>query len=279
MATLVSQSEEELKAIYERLSQDPEWKDILPPIDLPEEDGEPLEDSWHRFQMNVLIDSINADKTGKENFYVGGNMFVYFMVDQVEKTGYKGPDFFYVKDVSDPMKHRGKWVVWLEGGKYPDVIIEFLSPSTRKEDLTKKKDLYERVFRTREYYCVDNKIPKLYAWRLGNSEYKEIEPDEKGFVYSKELGYKLGFWQGKYLQREDLYLRFFNEKYELIPTHGEFAEQRAEQEKQRAEQEKQRAEQEKQRAEQEKQRAEQEKQRADKLEKELLELKKKLGIS
>ncbi len=60
----------------------------------------------------------------------------------------------------------------------------------------------------------------------------------------------MGFWKGKYLQREDLYLRFFNEKYELIPTHGEFAEQRAEQEKQRA----------------------------DKLEKELLELKKKLGL-
>ena len=51
-----------------------------------------------------------------------------------------------------------------------------------------------------------------------------------------------------------MWLRWYNQDNDWIPTFAE-----------RAEQEKQRAEQEKQRAEQEKQRAEQEKQRADKL--------------
>jgi Uma2 family endonuclease len=43
-------------------------------------------------------------------------------------------------------------VVWEEGGRYPEVIFEFLSPSTRQADRTVKKELYEQVFRTPEYY-------------------------------------------------------------------------------------------------------------------------------
>jgi len=29
------------------------------------------------------------------------------------------------------------WVVWKEGGRYPDVIVELMSPSTAKIDVTK----------------------------------------------------------------------------------------------------------------------------------------------
>jgi Uma2 family endonuclease len=268
MSPIVSEIEDS-KVAEQANSQDLNWEDVpLPPMDLPEEDGEPLEDVWHRHQMNLLIDSVKTDKTGKEDFFAGGNMFVYFMLDQVEKTGYKGPDFFYVKDV-DPNPKRGKWVVWVEDGRYPDVIIELLSPSTRKIDLNKKKSLYEKTFKTYEYYCFDHKEPRLYGWRISNGEYKEIQPDEKGFLDSLKLGYKLGAWKGKYLQDEYVYLRFFSESFELIPTHAELAQMGADQEKQRADQEKQRAD-------QEKQRADQEKQRADQLEREVQELRRRL---
>ncbi|MEM4270818.1 MAG: Uma2 family endonuclease, partial [Candidatus Pacearchaeota archaeon] len=225
-------------------------KDIPPTLELPEEDGEPLEDSWHRYQMNLLIDCIKTDKTGKEKYYVGGNMFIYFMLEQVEKIGYKGPDFFFVKNPKESGHYRGKWVVWKEDGKFPNIIIELLSPSTKKEDLIHKKALYEKVFKTPEYFCVDNEKPQLYGWRLNNQTYQEIQSDSKGFLFSQELGYKLGMWKGKYLQEENVYLRFFNENYELILTRGELEHKRAEKEKQRA----------------------------DKLEQELLELKKKLKL-
>ncbi|MCP4702021.1 MAG: Uma2 family endonuclease, partial [Gammaproteobacteria bacterium] len=70
----------------------------------------------------------------------------------------------------DGSYRRNKWVVWEEGGRYPDVIFEFFSPSTRHKDLKEKKDLYEQTFRTREYFCFDYLAPQkensLSGWRL-----------------------------------------------------------------------------------------------------------------
>ena len=233
----------------------------IPDIELPEEDGEPLESVWHRAQMNLLIDCVKTGKAAKPDFFTGGNMFIYFSLQQVKNKDYKGPDFFYVEGV-DPKPNRGKWVVWEEQGKYPDVIIELLSPSTEKIDLGHKKDLYEKVFHTFEYYCYDHDTEKLYGWRLDGLKYQEIPIDENGFMESQILGYKLGVWKGKYLDA-DTYLRFFQPNHKLVLTQAESERQKAEVEKQKAEVEKQKA--------------EVERQRADQLEKELAELKKQLG--
>jgi len=64
-----------------------------------------------------------------------------------------------------PPRQRQGWVVWEEGGRYPDVIIELLSPSTAAIDRGVKKDLYEQVFRTPYYF--DPFAPEsLAGWRL-----------------------------------------------------------------------------------------------------------------
>jgi len=69
------------------------------------------------------------------------------------RRAFRGPDVFIVLNVDGNIR-RQKWVVWEEGGRYPNVIFEFLSPSTRQIDRTTKKELYEQVFRTQEYYWV-----------------------------------------------------------------------------------------------------------------------------
>jgi Uma2 family endonuclease len=197
----------------------------IPDIDLPEEDGVPLENVWHRSQMNLLIDCVKTDKADQTDFFTGGNMFIYYSLQQVKNKDYKGPDFFYVQGV-EANPNRGKWVVWEEQGKYPDVIIELLSPTTEKQDLGRKKKLYEKVFRTFEYYCFDHDSEKLYGWRLDGLEYKEIPIDKNGFMESKILGYKLGVWKGKYLD-EDTYLRFFQPDHKIVLTQAEAERQRA----------------------------------------------------
>jgi Uma2 family endonuclease len=211
----------------------------IPVLDLPAEDGEPLEDVWHRIQINLLIDCVKTDKSDHSNYFVGGNMFVYYSLQQIKNQDYKGPDFFYVEGV-DGNHQRSKWIVWEEGGRYPDIIIELLSPSTQREDLGRKKDVYERVFRTGEYFCFNHDEKKLYGWRLINSKYQAIEPDDKGLLSSGVLGYKLGLWHGKYYD-EDIYLRFFKDDLSLILTEAELERARAESEKARAESEKARA--------------------------------------
>ena len=54
----------------------------LPQVDLIETDGEPLESDWHRIAMNILIDSVKYHLRHRQDFYVGGNMFMYFSEEQ-----------------------------------------------------------------------------------------------------------------------------------------------------------------------------------------------------
>jgi Uma2 family endonuclease len=221
----------------------------VPAMELPTEDSEPLETSWHRSEINLLIESLKMHWRGRQDFYVGGNMFIYFTFKQAQKPFYRGPDFFVVLDV-DGSYSRDAWVVWEEDGRYPDLIIELLSRSTAEEDLTTKKDLYERVFRTPEYFCYNPDTRVLRGWRLMNAEYEEIKASEHGWLWSERLGLWLGLWEGRYLEEYRVWLRFYNASGELVLTFGEAEQKQAEQERQRAEQEHQQAEQERQRAEQ-----------------------------
>src|SRR5207237_2402806 len=132
-------------------------------------DGQSLESWWHRMAMNLLIEVVTYHLHQRNDFYVGGNMFIYFSTVQARNRDFRGPDFFFVEGVNrEPM--RPYWAVWLEGGRYPDVIVEILSPRTATEDRTTKKNIYEQVFRTAEYYCYDPETQQLEGWQLHRSE-------------------------------------------------------------------------------------------------------------
>ena len=217
---------------------------------LPTEDGVPLESPWHRAEINLLLESIDNHWQDRDDYYAGGNMFVYYSSQQVRNREYRGPDFFVVLHV-DGTKDRGAWVVWEENGRYPDVIIELLSPSTAEFDKTGKKQLYEQTFRTPEYYAYDPTTQELMGWHLRASEYEEIPLDANGRLWSEKLQLWLGLAEGEYAARPGLWLRFFDKDGRLIPTVGEQEADRAEQEADRAEQATARAEQATARAEQE----------------------------
>jgi Uma2 family endonuclease len=121
-----------------------DWEPPLPPTDLIFDDGEPLESNRHRIAMNVLNDSVLVAFEGRTNYFVGGNMFVYYSRNQAMNRDFRGPDFFAVLDVDDNRERQG-WVVWEEDGRYPNVIVELMSPNTAKTDKTIKKDLYEQT--------------------------------------------------------------------------------------------------------------------------------------
>jgi Uma2 family endonuclease len=215
-----------------------------------------METARHQEQMWLLIHSLKAYWSERTSYYVGGNMFLHY--DPHNRKKFRGPDFFLVLDVD--ARERKSWVVWQEGMRFPDVIIELLSESTRAIDQGEKKTIYERVFHTGEYYLYDPFSQEFVGYHLQGPQphYEEVKPDAAGKVYSPTTGL--------YLIVHDGWLRWMTPEGVVIPSPMELAEQerqRAEQETQRAEQERQRAEQETQRAEQERQRAEQETQRAE----------------
>jgi len=213
----------------------------LPTIELPTEDGIPLETNWHRIQMNLLIDSVHYHWRDRHDYFAGGNMFIYFSFEQARNRDYRGPDFFVVKDV-DGEQDRKAWVVWEEGGRYPNVIVELSSPSTLDVDLGPKKALYERTFRTPEYFCYDPDSAQLVGWRLEAGHYVDLEPNEQGWLWSEELGVWLGTWQGEFQRVTATWLRFYDNEGELVLTLAEAEAQRADREAWRAKLEAHRAE-------------------------------------
>lgn len=199
----------------------------LPAIELPTEDGVPLETNWHRIQMNLLIDSVHYHWRDRRDYFTGGNMFIYFSFEQARKRDYRGPDFFVVKGV-DGERDREAWIVWEEKGRYPNLIIELSSPSTIDVDLGPKKHLYEQTFHTPEYFCYNPDGCQLAGWRLTASRYIELEPNEQGWLWSEEMDLWLGTWQGEIQRTTATWLRFYTADGLLVPTFAEAEAQRAE---------------------------------------------------
>ncbi|MCW6036091.1 Uma2 family endonuclease [Spirulina subsalsa FACHB-351] len=227
-----------------------QWEPPMPPTDLIFDDGEPLESNRHRIAMNVLIRSLQQAWSDRHDFYTGGNMFIYYSSEQARNRDFRGPDFFAVLDVDGTTERQG-WVVWQEGGRYPDVIVELMSPSTARVDQETKKDIYEQIFRTPDYFVFDPFVANsLQGWHLESSQgYQPLVANERGWLWCESLGFWLGTWSGTIDREEAIWLRFYDTQGSLVLLPEEAAQQRAEMAEQRAERLAQRAETAEQRAE------------------------------
>src|SRR4051812_6023263 len=181
-----------------RAADEPEIP-VVPPgeLELPSEDGEPMESNRHRQQMVLLIQALKRAWSDRHDFFVGGNMFVYFSETQVKKNHFRGPDFFVVLGTTD--RDRRSWVAWGEDGKLPDVVIELLSDRTRKVDWGEKMHVYSRLWKTSEYFLYDPWSHALDGFRLEPStlDYVRIAPDSRGDLFCQRLGLSLGLRQGE----------------------------------------------------------------------------------
>ncbi len=268
--------------------------------DLPCDDGEPMETYRHVLQMLLLSETLVEHWAHREDFFIGGNMFLYYGADERRVPKFIGPDCFVVLDV--PRRERKSWVVWIEG-KGPDVVIELLSETTAAHDRTGKKRIYQDELRVPEYFWCDPFSEEFAGFVLRDGVYEELRPDPQGRLVSLRLGLALARVDSEYQGYRAPWLRWLTLEGSLLRTTQERAQEaerlvaderhraeaalehtvlaqrqavdehaRAEQEHQRAEHERQRAEHERQRAEHEAQRAEHEAQRAERLAARLREL-------
>ena len=206
---------------------------IFPPSDL-WSDEPPLESYRHLKQLILLLTCLERLWQDRQDFFAGGNMSIYYSTRQLKSEDVRGPDFFVVLDTE--RKERKSWVVWAEDGKYPNFILEILSDTTAKNDRGLKKQLYQDVFRTPNYFWFDPYSLEFAGFKLIYRRYEEIVPNEQGWRWSDELQLYLGIMGEQ--------LRFFTSSGELVPTpeeaealssaQAENAEARAEVERQRA---------------------------------------------
>lgn len=202
-------------------------------------DEPPLESDRHRDQIELLIRLLKSWWQSRNNFYVTGNLTIYYSPNQRKSEDFRGPDFFVVLDAEKC--DRRSWVVWQEDGKYPNVIIELLSDSTAAVDKGLKKQIYQDTFRTPDYFWFHPDTLEFQGFHLVDGQYQELQPTQEGWLWSQQLGLFLGIHEGK--------LRFFTPEKQLVLLPEEAANQQLEQTNQQLEQTNQQLEQERLRAE------------------------------
>lgn len=199
----------------------------LPPTqaDLPYDDGAPMESQRHQLQMELLLDGLRLWLEGREDGFVGGNMFVYYSLAQVRNRDFKGPDVFVALGV--PKGERRSWVCW-EEDKTPDVVIELLSESTIAADKGEKKRIYQDRMHVPEYFWYDPFNPADWeGFQLVRGTYQLIAADGQGRRMSELLGLSLVLVAGTYKGVEATWLRWATVEGRLLPTDAERAKQQA----------------------------------------------------
>ncbi|MEH1914593.1 Uma2 family endonuclease [Nostoc sp.] len=197
---------------------------IFPPGDL-YSDEPPLETELHLRQILLLIQCLEWLWQEHQDFYACGNMTIYYSPRQRKSEQFRGPDFFVV--LNTQRKIRKSWVVWEEDGKYPNVIVEVLSDKTAATDRGLKKEIYQDIWRTPDYFWFDPVSLEFKGFHLLDGRYQELQANEAGWLWSQQLQLYLGVYQSK--------LRFFTPDGQLTPTPEEVAHQE-QQQRQQAEQ-------------------------------------------
>ncbi|HEV3003827.1 MAG TPA: Uma2 family endonuclease [Pirellulales bacterium] len=174
---------------------------ILPPvsttstrireIEYPSGDGRPVaETPVHRDNLLFTIETLERWFAGDPLVYVSGNMLMYYVPGN--KRRHVAPDVFVTRGIAKE-KPRKSYFVW-EDGHGPDLVIEFTSRSTRKEDTRTKFVLYRDTLRVSEYFMFDPYghylQPPLQGHRLQAGEYVPIRM-RSGRLPSNVLGLEL----------------------------------------------------------------------------------------
>ena len=210
----------------------------------PDSDGRFMGDTdFHAHAQMHLREGLQDFFAAVPDVYVGSNLIYYY--ERGNPRSRRDPDILVARGVG---KHRRRSCRVWEEKVVPTTFFEIASKKAYRQDVGKKRDLYEKL-RITEYFVFDPEgpylDPRLQGFRLVKGLYVPLLPDAQGALISRELGLRL--------IPEESMLRLHDLKTgEPVLTRSE-------------------------RAEQEAQRAEREKRRADALEAELKRLRKNLG--
>ena len=156
-------------------------------VHYPESDGKPMgETEVHIREIMYLLQALDEHLRTRADVYVGADMLLYYVEGNPKQ--FVVPDVFVTLGVSRGQRRIYK--LWDEGAP-PTLIVEVTSDSTRNEDLSRKKELYQRLG-VREYFLYDPLKdyldPALQGFRLVNGRYLPIPLRPGGELVSETLG-------------------------------------------------------------------------------------------
>ena len=120
-------------------------------IDYPQSDGKPMAESdLHRKIMTEVIDRLIARYAARGDVYVTGNLMVYYVEGKPRKS--LSPDCMVVFGV--PSGDRLIYKTW-EEGKFPSVVFEITSKTTKREDISTNFGIYQDFWKVKELFMFD----------------------------------------------------------------------------------------------------------------------------
>jgi Uma2 family endonuclease len=167
------------------------------PVYYPESDGKPMgETEVHVFELISILTTLRAWFRRMADVYVGGNIMFYY--EEGNPKASFSPDVFVVFGVPT-VPPRRTYKVWEEGAP-PTAVIEITSCKTRREDLTKKRVIYERIG-VPEYVLYDPLgeylRPPLQLVPLTDGVYTSVAPEPDGSLVSEALNLTLRLVDGR----------------------------------------------------------------------------------
>ena len=170
----------------------------------PESDGMPLPDGEYQAPLyRRVVGCLEVHFRDVPGAHVNGNTFLYFVEGNPRR--FVSPDCYVVFGLSDvaeeslSIRGNNTYLLW-EVGKPPDFILEIGSPSTGREDLGRKRDLYAELG-VSEYWRYDGTGSDFYGEalvgeRLVDSEYQRFEMryGSDGVVWSHSDALNLDLW-------------------------------------------------------------------------------------
>ena len=159
-------------------------------VHYPESDGQPMAET--PLYQQVMIDAIESLRhryRGTPDAWVAGNFFLYYREGNPRMK--VSPDVTVVRGVGN--RWRRVFKLW-EEKQTPCFVLEVTSQSSKSEDLTEKKPLYEGLG-IEEYFLFDPEgdylAPRLQGFRLVAGRYQPLEVSADGSLESRATGVRL----------------------------------------------------------------------------------------
>ena len=110
----------------------------------PETDGKPLPDGEYQAPLYIeIVGALQTHFSNRPDVHVNGNTMFYYEEGNPRRV--ISPDCYVAFNVDVERIFRNNTYLLWEMGKPPDFVLEIGSPSTRRNDLGPKRDLYARL--------------------------------------------------------------------------------------------------------------------------------------
>lgn len=193
---------------------------------LPESDGKFVKNLQEHPQSILLTDSIEPilQKLHPDGQYcIGQDSGIYWRITEPPEKGAEAPDWFYVPNVPPTLNGqvRRSYVLWQEYVA-PLIVLEFVSGNGDEErdttPITGKFWVYEQAIRVPFYGIYEVKKASIEVYQLLRGEYQLVPANDRGHYPIESMGVELGIWQGRYQNLDLPWLRWWDDRGNLLQT-------------------------------------------------------------